>query len=150
MEAETPLPVQMSLSSLRSLIAFALADEGEGGPWEIGLLFTTDERIQVMHRDFMGLDSPTDIMTFPYEADEFGWSGAELRGGDIAISVDTATANAEDAGWSLSDELRFLTLHGVLHILGWDDVDPARRAAMLARQAELLDGWRRQAGDATG
>ncbi len=150
MESEAPLPSSVSEPSIHSMIAFAMKDAGEGGTWEIGLLITTDGRIRAMHREFMGLDSPTDIMTFPYEADEFDIDTVASRGGDIVISVDTAAANAADAGWDVADEVRFLTLHGVLHILGWDDADPAQRAGMLARQLELLDGWRRQTGDATG
>lgn len=150
METDLPLPVPVSHSSLNSLIAFALNDEGVDGAWEIALLFTSDERIQAMHGQFMGLDSPTDIMTFPYEAGESVPSAMASRGGDIVISVETAALHAADAGWQVADELRFLTLHGVLHILGWDDADPNQRTAMLTRQSDVIDRWRNYAGDVTG
>ncbi|MDQ3656033.1 MAG: rRNA maturation RNase YbeY, partial [Chloroflexota bacterium] len=132
LQADWALPASVSERRLQSLVAFALRQEGASGQWEINLLFTTDARIQAMHRDFMNLDSPTDIMTFPYEADEFTPSEASNRGGDIVISVEAAALHAEEAGWSLTNELRFLTLHGLLHILGWDDADPGQRASMLA------------------
>jgi len=148
--ADLPLPTSISEPRLLSLVAFALREEGASGQWELNLLFTTDARIQAMHRDFMNLDSPTDIMTFPYEADEFSPLEMSNRGGDIVISVETAALHVEEAGWSLTDELLFLTLHGLLHILGWDDTDPGQRVSMLARQADLLDHWRDYAGEATG
>lgn len=148
--AEWPLPASFSEPRLGSLVAFALREEGACGQWEINLLFTTDARIQVMHRDFMNLDSPTDVMTFPYKADEFLPSGMSSHGADIVISVETAALQAQEAGWSLTEELRFLTLHGLLHILGWDDADSGRRTSMLARQADLLDRWCDYAGEATG
>ncbi len=150
MGADLPLPKSLSEPRLESLVGFALGQEGAGGQWEISLLFTTDDRIQEMHREFMDLDSPTDIMTFPYEPDDFSLPEAGNRGGDIVISVETAALHAQDAGWNLSDELLFLILHGVLHILGWDDADPNKRATMLARQTTLLEAWRDYAGDATG
>lgn len=144
------LPSEISESSLRSLMAFALGEEGASSRWEISLLFTTDARIQQLHLEFMNLDSPTDIMTFPYES--YGVSSIEsaARGGDIVISIETAATHAVDAGWNFADELQFLALHGLLHILGWDDGEPGQRAGMLARQVQLLQHWRDQAGDVTG
>jgi probable rRNA maturation factor len=142
--SDLPLPDQISDASLHSLILSALVEEQASGQWEIGLLFTSDATIQDMHRQFMDLDSPTDIMTFPYEGDEFSPASAVTQGGDIVISVETAALHADEVGWSVGDELEFLVLHGLLHILGWDDPDPDRRAAMLARQSVLLSAWRQE------
>lgn len=150
MESDLPLPPSVSEPNLKSLVAFAIGEEGVGGQWEINLLFTTDARIQAMHREFMNLDSPTDIMTFPYDDETFPPSDAANQGGDIVISVETAALHAQDAVWSVPDELLFLTIHGVLHILGWDDADADQRANMLARQSQLLEQWRAYAGEATG
>lgn len=143
------LPSEISESSLRSLMAFALGEEGASSRWEISLLFTTDARIQQLHLEFMNLDSPTDIMTFPYESYEFSSGEPANYGGDIVISVETAATHAVDAEWSLSEELQFLVLHGLLHILGWDDAEPGQRTGMLARQSELLHYWCDQASDVT-
>ncbi len=147
--SDAALPAEISESSLRSLIAFALGEEGATSGWEINLLFTTDVRIQEMHLAFMNLDSTTDIMTFPFEADEFSSGEPANYGGDIVISVETAATHAVDAEWSLSEELQFLVLHGLLHILGWDDAEPGQRTGMLARQAALLQHWRDQTADVT-
>ena len=103
-----------------------------------------DAEMQRMNRAFMGLDSPTDIMTFPHETDDWAFGGGDdddARGGDIVISVETASAQAVEGGWEPGDELRFLIAHGLLHLLGWDDRDDADRAAMLERQRALLASW---------
>jgi len=150
MDADLPLPPAIGEASLHSLSTFALAAEGASGPWEINVRFTTDAEIQRLHLDFMGLDLPTDIMTFPYDGDPVHPFMPAGSGGDIVISVPTAEAHAADAGWGLDDELLFLVLHGLLHILGWNDEDADERAAMLARQADILGHWRHQAGRGAG
>jgi len=125
--------------SLPALALHALRLEGTSGEWEINVLVTDDAGIQVMHRAYMDLDSPTDIMTFPFEG-ETGF-GPVATGGDIVISIETAATNAGDAGWYLEREMQFLMLHGVLHLLGWDDATAGQRDAMLGRQQAILDDW---------
>ena len=63
-----------------------------------------------------------------------------LELGDIVISLETATRQAEEEGLSLEQELLFLASHGLLHLLGWDHPDEAALAAMLERQERLLAG----------
>lgn len=137
-----PLPKGLTKTSLHSLCLWALEAEEASGDWEIGIMLISDEVIQDMHRDFMGVDSPTDIMTFPYQPPWFDTRAPVVSGGDFVISMETASANAVTAGWKLRDELEFLVLHGVLHILGWDDADPEARGAMLSRQTRILEEWR--------
>ncbi|MCC6673962.1 MAG: rRNA maturation RNase YbeY, partial [Thermomicrobiales bacterium] len=91
--------------------------------------FTDDEHIARLHREFMGIPGPTDILTF---ADD------EERGGDIVISVDQADRQRQDDDWSLLEELRFLTVHGALHLTGWDDATDTQRQEMLDRQRALI------------
>lgn len=109
--------------------------------WQVSILFTTDERIRQMHDEFMGIDTATDIMTFPYEADPFVPEGMFQVGGDLVISVDTAAVNALEACWSTEDELRYLVLHGLLHLLDWNDTTPEDRTTMLRQQDALLASW---------
>lgn len=118
-----------------SLLAFALNREGTGGAWTFGIRFVNDAEMRELHKRYMNDPSSTDIMTIPYEPEE------GEQGGDIVISVDTAAENAAAHGWEHRDELRFLVLHGLLHILGWDDHDDAARSAMLDRQLVLLRDW---------
>jgi probable rRNA maturation factor len=67
--------------------------------------------------------------------------------GDIAVSWDTAAVQGPEAGFTVEREVAFLALHGLLHLLGMDDATDADRAAMHARQQELLDAFAR--ADAT-
>jgi probable rRNA maturation factor len=128
---------------IQSLLQHALDQLGDrtDDGWEVSILLTTDDRIQQMHAEFMGIDTPTDIMTFPYELNPFVPPELQARGGDLVISVETAATNAIEATWSTDDEVRYLILHGLLHLLGWNDTTPEDRAAMLLRQDELLGSW---------
>lgn len=134
---ETPVPDRLDERSLHSLVTHILASERAAGAWTVCVVFTTDDALQRLHAQFMGLDSPTDIMTFPYDERAGDPSRCEL-GGDIVISVDRARAQAGDDAWDLETELRFLAAHGLLHLLGWDDHTPEDRQAMLDRQRALL------------
>lgn len=141
--ADVDVPQAVSGDAVADLVEFILAEEGAGGAWSIGIRFTSDAALQRMHREFMGIDTPTDIMTFPYGGDEVQFPGSvpEEVGGDLVISVDRARENARSAGWSMDEELVFLVAHGLLHLLGWDDLSESDRTAMLGRQHQLLQKW---------
>ena len=149
MQADVPLPDDVSDGVLTSLAAHILRAEGVDGEWPLGIHFVDDPSMQAAHAEFMDIDEPTDIMTFPYADDDdngpgswtFGEEDGAGQGGDLMISVDRAAENAAEAGWSTARELYFLVAHGILHILGWDDGSPEDRKAMLRRQVELLNGW---------
>jgi rRNA maturation RNase YbeY len=129
---EVPGEALIGATNVRALLAHGLAEEGEEGEWVFAFRFVDDAEIGRLHDAFMGDASPTDIITFPYDPED------GERGGDIVISVDTAARNAAEHSWSTGDELRFLVLHGLLHVLGWDDASDAARDAMLARQHSLM------------
>jgi rRNA maturation RNase YbeY len=136
-EAEPPLGIVSD--ELETLAAFVLSSEGATGYWEITVALVDDARLQSLHRDFMGIDTPTDIMTFP--ADE---SAGENQGGELAISVDHAITQAVEWGLSPGDEIAFLTVHGLLHLLGWRDDTNEQRQSMLERQQDLFAHWRQR------
>jgi rRNA maturation RNase YbeY len=119
---------------LRSLAYSILEAEGALGAWEIAVAFLGDDELQSLHLQFMGVDEPTDIMTFPY--------GDGTPGGDLAISADHAFARAAEWRNSPAEEIQFLVAHGVLHLLGWQDTRFEQRELMLARQEELVSQWR--------
>ena len=141
---EAPNSPLIDDSEVYDLIHYTLAMEGASEDWTITVVLSTDERLRTLHRDFMGLDSATDIMTFPYQDDLSATNPHQLEmGGDIVISVDRAAAQAEEEGWDTVDEVRFLILHGVLHLVGWRDDKPAFRDSMLAHQRALLRTFKR-------
>jgi rRNA maturation RNase YbeY len=129
---ETPTGPALDDREVERLLCHGLAEEGRDGAWSFAIRVVDDREIGRLHDTFMGDPAPTDIITFPYDPDD------GERGGDMVISADTAARNADEQGWSLADELRFLVLHGLLHVLGWRDATHEDRAAMLARQHELM------------
>lgn len=144
-DEQTPPPEGVSEVALASLVRHVLHREGASGEWEFGIQLLDDMAMQRAHAEFMGIDTPTDIMTFPYEDEGFdlpaGFGGETVQGGDLMISVDRATEHARDAGWSPLEEVQFLVIHGLLHLLGWDDETAEAREQMLTRQRVLLSTW---------
>ena len=131
---KTPVPDAVSEERIADLVNFCLAEELASGPWQVVIAFVDEQEISLLHDQFMGDPSPTDIITFPYE-------DADFSGGDIAICVPVAADNAHERGISLNIELAFLILHGILHLLDYDDTTDADRASMLRRQQVILDKW---------
>jgi len=76
------------------------------------IAFVSDKTIRQLNRQFRGVDKATDVLSFP--ADD------ETNLGDVAISVDTAAAQAKENGLSLAEEVAQLILHGLLHLSGYD------------------------------
>ena len=137
---KTPTPVQVTDERLADLVSHALIEEQVSGDWQVAIAFVDSMEMRMLHQQFMNDPSATDILTFAY--DEPGVSG-----GDIAICVGVAEAQREEYGKTLEEELYFLALHGILHLVGHVDTSEAERAAMLARQEELLEPWMRSIAD---
>lgn len=121
-------------------------------PAEVTLNWVTPMHIRRLNRQFRRVDRETDVISFrqdlagtptPRTARRAGPRGLE---GDIAINVSLARRQARQAGHSLAREMRLLWIHGLLHLLGYSDYDPAARRKMFARQAQLLNRWERQRG----
>jgi len=103
---------------------------------DLTLVLTGDTQIQVLDRDFLGKDAPTDVLSFP--ACETDPETGRRYLGDIIISVPRAEAQSIAAGHSLEAELSLLVVHGVLHLLGHDHAGAEEKARMWAAQSEVL------------
>jgi probable rRNA maturation factor len=118
--------------------------EGEGvvAGTALAILVTDDDEIRAMNRQFLGIDEPTDVLSFPDEADDFVQGVAShLLLGDIAISLPTATRQAAANDIPVELEVAHLLVHGVLHLCGWDHVQSAEaEAAMRAREEFYVPG----------
>lgn len=131
-------------ADLRAVAAHALAAEGAANPVAIGIVLVDDETIHRLNREYLSHDEPTDIITFPLaEDDDFvvGLGGMRRELGEMYISFERAAAQSAEWGSDPEREIRFLVVHGVLHLLGWDDATTEERERMLARQEEILTGW---------
>ncbi len=98
----------------------------------INIAIVDDATIHVLNRRFLNHDEPTDVLTFPLN-DEAG----RLEG-DVIVSADTAVRIAAQLQWSAADEMLLYVVHGVLHLVGYDDLDLESRAEMHARQRHYL------------
>lgn len=119
---------------LVSLAQRILEGEGIAGPAEISLLYTGDDEIQALNRQYRKKNTPTDVLSFP--AGER--SGGVLVLGDIVISLPTAGRQSASCKTGLKDEVRLLFCHGLLHLLGHDHRTKAEENAMIERQAQYL------------
>ena len=114
---------------------------------ELSILLVDVPAMTELHVKWMDEPGPTDVLSFPMDEldtarrpDEAGPGPALL--GDVVLCPAVAADQAGQAGHSLDDELHLLTVHGVLHLLGYDHAEPADEREMFRLQNELLDTWR--------
>jgi probable rRNA maturation factor len=128
---------------IRRAVECALKKNGAAG--EVCVLITDAEEIQRLNASYRHIDRVTDVLTFP------AWEGDAILCppdgylGDIAICFERAQEQAVEYGHSLERELAFLSVHGALHLLGYDHMQPDDERKMLAQQDEILNelGYRR-------
>ncbi len=104
----------------------------------ISIVLTDDEKLRNLNREYLGIDSPTDVLSFPASESDPD-TGANYLG-DILISIPRAKAQALEAGHALRDELQLLVVHGVLHLLGHDHAVARDKESMWQAQTDILDG----------
>lgn len=109
-------------------------------PCELAVVVTGDEALRELNRRHRGVDAPTDVLAFPDETRGpfVGAPGLSRYLGDVIVSFRRAEAQAAKAGHDVQIELQLLVVHGVLHLLGHDDVTDEQRVQMWAAQAEIL------------
>ena len=128
-------------------IAAALAAEGVTGNIEVSVLVTDDAALHQLNRDYRDVDAPTDVLSFADEEESDAAPTSFVRApdaprylGDLAISYERVVAQAAEYGHSRERELAFLTVHGVLHLLGYDhERGPEDQAAMRAREELIME-----------
>ncbi|MFN8499339.1 MAG: rRNA maturation RNase YbeY [Anaerolineae bacterium] len=110
----------------------ATATIGLQGAAEISVLVTDDESLRELNHTYRGQDKATDVLSFGQDGpDMASWpQDAPRMLGDVVISYPRVVEQAQKAGWREEDELLWLVIHGVLHLLGYDDEDEDGRAEM--------------------
>lgn len=108
---------------------------------ELSITLTDDEHIHALNKQYRGIDKATDVLSFAFrESDEPEVIGADFDIlGDVIISLERATAQAEEFGHSFLREVIFLEVHGLLHLLGYDHIDDAERLEMETEQKFIMD-----------
>ncbi len=141
--------------------AVAATLEAEGRPeGEVTLVVADDDAVAELNRAYLGVDGPTDVLSFPTQGPPVETTGAgatfvvapEMADylGDIIIALPYTRRQAATLGRSLRDELRLLAVHGTLHLLGYDHAEPDQEAAMWARQDAILGRLERDPSDPPG
>ncbi len=146
--------VTLDAGLIVSVARYALAAMRVNPAAELSILAVTTDVMAELHERWMDEPGPTDVMSFPMDElmDESRRPDAPDMGpallGDIVLCPEFATAQARAAGHRLDDELQLLTVHGVLHLLGYDHAEPDEERDMFALQGTLLADWRRSRTEA--
>ena len=135
---------------LEQLAAFVLSQEGRSETTEVSITFVDDETIAQMNEEYRGKVGPTDVLSFECDgvdgdedfAEAVVEAGDVMLLGDIVISVDTAERQCSEFGTTFAQEVEILTIHGLLHLCGYDHIEDDEATVMEAREDELLAAWR--------
>lgn len=138
-----------SAALIKKAVRLALDAEGVDVPCEISVMLTDDEGIRSVNSEFRGIDRATDVLSFPLNEltpGEFYPDGCErdmdtgaVMLGDMMISVPRCAAQGEEFGHGYEREIMYLTVHSVLHLLGYDHVDEGEmKRQMRAREKEIM------------
>ncbi len=134
---------------IREAAEAALTAEGIQEPCLISVMLTDEAGIHAVNREFRGVDRPTDVLSFPLaelapgafdpECCEYDPDAGVLMLGDMMISLTACERQGEEYGHGFAHELRYLTVHSVLHLLGYDHLDEGeQKRRMRAREKAVM------------
>ncbi|MCH4250283.1 MAG: rRNA maturation RNase YbeY [Microbacteriaceae bacterium] len=136
---------EVDLSEIRRLAEFSLDALHVSADAELGITFIQPDTMAVLHEKWLDLPGPTDVMSFPMDELRPGTEDRPTPAGmlgDIVVCPQVAAEQAASAGHSTMAEIRLLTVHGLLHLLGFDHAEPEEKAQMFSLQDRLLEGFR--------
>ena len=144
-QTNPPFDTLVDAALIERAAAAALRAEGVQGAIELSVLVTDDAELHELNRTYRGIDAPTDVLSFGDDVVDSA-QPAFVRPpdtprylGDLAISYERVTAQAAEYGHSPARELAYLTVHGVLHLLGYDhERGEADAVAMRAREEAVM------------
>ena len=122
---------------IKKAAAAVLRAEGIDEPCEIGVTLTDDEGIRTVNRENRGVDAATDVLSFPIDEPDLDAGCRYL--GDMVLSLERTEAQAEEYGGGYAHEAQYLTVHSVLHLLGYDHLDEGpEKARMRGREKAIM------------
>jgi probable rRNA maturation factor len=129
--------VAIETGFIREVVTAALRLEGYLQPPDVSVALVDDAYIRVLNREYRGVDLPTDVLAFPMEMVDGVRSDPAL--GDIVISLERAREQARQFKHPIRREVALLAVHGVLHLLGYEDDTESGASAMWSKQKHLLE-----------
>ena len=133
-KSDFPFPKELLERAARAALEHQASRESLDS--ELTIVLTNDARLKELNRDYLGIDAPTDVLSFP--ASETDPETGARYIGDILISLTRAQSQATAAGHPLESEVQLLVVHGVLHLLGHDHAEAQEKARMWQAQTEIL------------
>ena len=107
----------------------------------VSITIVDNEKIKEINRDYRNKDTETDVISFAFEeANDYTYPDMRFLG-EIYISIDKAKSQAEEYGHSLKREICFLTVHCLLHLLGYDHIEESDRVVMRRLEEEILESY---------
>ena len=135
-EKKDGLSPDVSAALLEKAAQQAMAHQSAPKDADLTIVLTDDAQLQQLNHDYLDVNAPTDVLSFPSEQID-PESGSRYLG-DILVSVPRAALQAAAAGHPLEAEIQLLVVHGVLHLLGHDHAGAEEKARMWRAQAEIL------------
>jgi probable rRNA maturation factor len=140
--------VDVNSDTILAVARHALDEMGVNPLAELSVLCVDVEYMTELNHRWMDGDGPTDVLAFPMDEGSVDHGPGEGGGepallGDIVLCPEVAAKQAATAGHATIDELALLTVHGILHLLGYDHAEPEEEAEMFGLQARLLESWRK-------
>lgn len=130
---------RVSVERLRRRVTQTLEVTGWSGPAIVSVLVTDDETVRTLNRDYLGIDAPTDVLSFPQlEGTEIPVTEELPHLGDVVVSYPRAVDQAAAYDEPVHRELERLVVHGVLHLLGYDDTTEPERQQMWKVQEQII------------
>ena len=129
---------EINIKDLNNVINYALKYEKVNNAI-LNVIIIDNERIHAINKEYRGIDRPTDVISFALEDDKTFIKTDFRVLGDIYISIDKVYEQADMYGHSFRRELSFLTVHGVLHLLGYDHMKKEDELVMFKKQEDILN-----------
>lgn len=142
-------------NTIKNVIEHALKEERVNVPCEVSVIFIDNEEIREINRENRSIDKVTDVLSFPmldypegkvfkdvylnHKFDEADLDGDNLVLGDIALSLERTEEQSVEFGHSFLREAAYLTVHSLLHLLGYDHMDETEKVVMRKREEEILN-----------
>ena len=139
---------RLDITLIKRCVRAALSSECVDLPCEVSVLITNDRAIREINREYRGVDAPTDVLSFPMQELRCpGWNGVDTGSadpesgliplGEIVLSADRVAKQARLYGRTVEYETAYLTVHSVLHLLGYDHIDEAEDKKIMRKQEKL-------------